>query len=127
MKRTILVALVLCLALSYSSRWEIVQACRSIAQQVQQGTLDVESIDDDIVAANLATAGMPDPDLLIRTGGDLRVSNYLLWQIAYSELYFTDKYWPDFTKNDFIDAIAHFQSRERRFGKTSEQLNDEGK
>ena len=119
--------LTLCLALSYSSRWEIVQACRSIAQQVQQGTLDVESIDDDIVAANLATAGMPDPDLLIRTGGDLRVSNYLLWQIAYSELYFTDKYWPDFTKNDFIDAIAHFQSRERRFGKTSEQLNDEGK
>ena len=119
--------LVLCLALSYSSRWEIVQACRRIAQQVQQGSLDVESIDDDIVAANLATAGMPDPDLLIRTGGDLRVSNYLLWQIAYSELFFTDKYWPDFTKNDFIDAIAHYQSRERRFGKTSEQLNDEGK
>ena len=114
--------LVLCLALSYSARWEIVEACRALARQARQGTLDPAAIDDNMVASHLATAGMPDPDLLIRTGGDLRVSNYLLWQIAYSELYFTDKYWPDFTKDDFCQAIAHYQSRERRYGKTSEQV-----
>ena len=114
--------LTLCLALSYSARWEIVEACRAIAQQAQAGTLDPASIDDNLFASHLATAAMPDPDLLIRTGGDLRVSNYLLWQIAYSELYFTDKYWPDFTKDDFCQAIAHYQKRERRYGKTSEQV-----
>ena len=117
--------LVLCLALSYSSRWEIVEACRQMAREAADGQLNPDSIDDSVLAAHLATASMPDPDLLIRTGGDLRVSNYLLWQIAYSELYFTPKYWPDFTKEDFVDAIADFQARERRYGKTSEQVNDE--
>ena len=77
-----------------------------------------------MLSSHMATASMPDPDLLIRTGGDLRISNYLLWQIAYSELYFTPKYWPDFTKEDFVEAIADFQGRERRYGKTSEQVNN---
>lgn len=117
--------LVLCLALSYSSRWELVEACRKIAMEVRNGQLAYEQIDDQVLAAHLATAEMPDPDLLIRTGGDLRVSNYLLWQIAYSELYFTDKYWPEFTKEDFVQAIIDFQQRERRYGKTSEQISDE--
>ena len=117
--------LVLCLALSYSSRWEIVEACRKLAREAASGALDPAAIDDVMFSSRLATCDMPDPDLLIRTGGDLRVSNYLLWQIAYSELYFTSKYWPDFTKEDFVDAIADFQARERRYGKTSEQVNDE--
>ena len=117
--------LVLCLALSYSSRWEIVEACRQIAQQAKDGTVNPDEINEDTIAQHLATAAMPDPDLLIRTGGDLRISNYLLWQIAYSELYFTSKYWPAFTREDFIDAIVDFQSRERRFGKTSEQVQSE--
>ena len=86
------------------------------------GTLRPEEINDEVLSSHLATGDMPDPDLLIRTGGDLRVSNYLLWQIAYSELYFTPKYWPDFTKEDFVAAIADFQARERRYGKTSEQV-----
>ena len=114
--------LVLCLALSYSSRWELVEACRSITRAAQQGTLDPDSIDDTVLSQHLSTASMPDPDLLIRTGGDLRISNFLLWQIAYSELYFTDKYWPEFSKQDFIDAIVDYQQRERRYGKTSEQI-----
>ena len=117
--------LVLCLALSYSSRWEIVEACRSLAREAAAGKLQPGDIDDALLSSRLSTAGMPDPDLLIRTGGDLRVSNYLLWQIAYSELYFTSKYWPDFTKEDFVDAIADFQGRERRYGKTSEQVKNE--
>ena len=117
--------LVLCLALSYSSRWEIVEACRRLAAEAAAGKLRPADINDETFAARLATAPMPDPDLLIRTGGDLRVSNYLLWQIAYSELYFTSKYWPDFTKEDFVEAIADFQSRERRYGKTSEQVNND--
>ncbi len=115
--------LVLCLALSYSSRWEIVEACRKMAQEAVDGRLNPADIDDTMLSAHLATCDMPDPDLLIRTGGDLRVSNYLLWQIAYSELFFTSKYWPDFTKEDFVDAIADFQARERRYGKTSEQVH----
>ena len=114
--------LVLCLALSYSSRWELVEACRSIARAAQQGTLAPDSIDGTVLSQHLSTASMPDPDLLIRTGGDLRISNFLLWQIAYSELYFTDKYWPEFSKQDFIDAIVDYQQRERRYGKTSEQI-----
>ena len=117
--------LVLCLALSYSSRWEIVEACRSLAREAAAGKLQPEDINDALLSSRMSTAGMPDPDLLIRTGGDLRVSNYLLWQIAYSELYFTSKYWPDFTKEDFVDAIADFQGRERRYGKTSEQVKNE--
>jgi undecaprenyl diphosphate synthase len=117
--------LVLCLALSYSSRWEIVEACRAMAHEAACGKLNPDAIDDELFSRHLATCDMPDPDLLIRTGGDLRVSNYLLWQIAYSELYFTSKYWPDFTKEDFVEAIADFQARERRYGKTSEQVNHE--
>lgn len=115
----------LCLALSYSSRWEIVEAVKSIAAKVAKGELKVPDIDDDVVSAHLLTAGMPDPDLLIRTAGDLRISNYLLWQIAYSELYFTPVLWPDFTQDDFLEAIIDFQSRERRFGKTSEQVTND--
>lgn len=112
----------LCLALSYSSRWEITKACRDIARLAAEGKIDPDDIDDGTVGRFLATADMPDPDLLIRTGGDNRVSNFLLWQIAYAELIITGRYWPDFTKQDFIDAVASFQKRERRFGLTSEQI-----
>ncbi len=115
----------LCLALSYSSRWEIVEAMRSIASEVKNGSLKVTDIDEGVVSAHLSTAHMPDPDLLIRTAGDLRISNYLLWQIAYSELYFTPVLWPDFSKDDFLEAIIDYQSRERRFGKTSEQVTND--
>lgn len=115
--------LTLVLALSYSSRWEIIEACKKIAEKVKDGTMTVEDIDDTVVSENMATAGMPDPDLLIRTAGDLRISNYLLWQIAYSELYFTPTLWPDLSKDDFYAAIVEYQARERRFGKTSEQVN----
>lgn len=114
--------LTLCLALSYSSRWEITDAVKKISQEVATGVLKAEDITDETVSAHLTTARMPDPDLLIRTGGDKRVSNFLLWQIAYSEIYITDKYWPDFSKEDFCRAIVEYQSRERRFGLTSEQL-----
>ncbi len=117
--------LVLCLALSYSARWEIVEACKAMAREVQAGTLAPADITDETVSAHLSTSGMPDPDLLIRTAGDLRISNYLLWQIAYSELYFTPVFWPDFSKDEFLEAIVDFQSRERRFGKTSEQVENE--
>lgn len=114
--------LTLVLALSYSSRWEITQATKKIAAEVAQGKLSVDDITDDTISSHLATASYPDPDLLIRTGGDMRVSNFLLWQIAYSEIFVTPTYWPDFTKDDFIGAIASFSARERRFGLTSEQL-----
>ncbi len=114
--------LTLVLALSYSSRWEITEAVRRIATLAAEGTLDPAAITADTVSDNLSTAGMPDPDLLIRTGGDQRVSNFMLWQIAYSEIYVTPTYWPDFSKTDFMRAIEQFQSRERRFGLTSEQL-----
>lgn len=114
--------LTLVLALSYSSRWEITEAVRRIATLAAEGSLDPAAITADTVADNLSTAGMPDPDLLIRTGGDQRVSNFMLWQIAYSEIYVTPTYWPDFSKTDFMRAIEQFQSRERRFGLTSEQL-----
>ena len=114
--------LTLCLALSYSSRWEITDAVKKISQEVATGVLKAEDITDETVSAHLTTAQMPDPDLLIRTGGDKRVSNFLLWQIAYSEIYITDKYWPDFSKEDFCRAIVEYQSRERRFGLTSQQL-----
>ena len=117
--------LVLCLALSYSSRWEIVEACKKIASRAMAGEIAVDDIDDAMVSSALATCNMPDPDLLIRTAGDERISNFLLWQIAYSELYFTGKFWPDFTKEDFCEAIIDYQSRERRFGKTSEQVTNE--
>ena len=114
--------LTLVLALSYSSKWEILEAVKSISARVKAGELDIDNIDDACFSNSLTTRGMPDPDLLIRTGGDLRISNYLLWQIAYSELYFTPKYWPDFDKDDFCEAILEYQRRERRYGKTSEQI-----
>ena len=114
--------LVLCLALSYSSRWEIVEACKALAQKAVDGEVKIDAIDAELFSEHLATRNMPDPDLLIRTAGDERISNFLLWQIAYSELYFTDKFWPDFTKDDFCEAILSYQHRERRYGKTSEQL-----
>ena len=116
--------LVLCLALSYSARWEIVEATRKLAQRAVNGELNPDDINDEIFASALATSHIPDHDLLIRTAGDERISNFLLWQIAYSELYFTPKFWPDFTKEDFCEAIVHYQQRERRFGKTSEQINE---
>ena len=112
----------LVLALSYSSRWELVEATKSIAQQVAGGSLKVEDIDADTVTRNLTTHFMPDPDLLIRTGGELRLSNYLLWQCAYAELYFCDTFWPDFREEELCKAIVDYQKRERRFGKTSEQV-----
>lgn len=111
------------MCLSYSARWEITEAARKIAAMVADGSLAVADIDENTVAENLTTASIPDPDLLIRTGGEERISNYLLWQIAYSELYFTPVLWPDFTNEEYADAIIDFQKRERRFGKTSEQVN----
>lgn len=111
------------LALSYSSRWEITEAVRRIAGQVHRGELSPDDITESTIAGALATAGIPDPDLLIRTGGDYRISNFLLWQIAYSELYFTPQYWPDFNERSLYEAIADFQKRERRFGLTSDQVS----
>ncbi len=115
--------LVLCLALSYSSKWEMLEACKKIAVKVRDGEIGVEDIDDKLFSDSLSTSGIPDPDLLIRTAGDLRLSNFLLWQIAYAELYFTHTFWPDFSKEDFCRAIIDYQGRERRFGKTSEQVS----
>jgi len=112
----------LTLALSYSSRQEIVDAARNLAQKVKDGKLNADEINDELFAANLYTQNLPDPDLLIRTSGELRISNFLLWQIAYSELCFLDKMWPEFTKEDLFKSIVDYQQRERRFGKTSEQL-----
>ncbi len=112
----------LVLALSYSSRWEITEAVRRIAAKVKNGELNVEDVNDKVVTENLTTAGIPDPELLIRTSGELRLSNYLLWQLAYTELYFTDTLWPDFREESLYEAIVDYQKRERRFGKISEQL-----
>lgn len=112
----------LCLALSYSSRWEITQACKDIAKKVKTGEIDIEQINDNTITSHLNTSFMPDPDLLIRTGGDMRVSNFLLWQIAYAEICVVNTYWPDYSKDDFCNAILQYQSRERRFGLTSEQI-----
>ena len=113
----------LILALSYSSRWELTEATRQIAEKVKAGLLSPEQIDDRTIDEHLATHFMPDPDLLIRTGGEIRLSNYLLWQSAYSELYFCDTYWPDFREEELCRAICDYQKRERRFGKTSEQIS----
>lgn len=117
--------LTLGLCLSYSARWDITEAARKIAAEVAAGTLDPDSIGEATIASHLDTVGMPDPDLLIRTGGEHRISNFLLWQIAYSELYFTTRLWPDFGKEAMVEAIIDFQTRERRFGKTSEQIRHE--
>ena len=113
----------LTLALSYSSRREIVQAAKNIAEKVQKGELSVADIDEETFENHLYTSGMPAPELMIRTSGEYRISNYLLWQIAYAELYFTPKLWPDFKREDLFEAIIDYQKRERRFGMISEQLN----
>lgn len=112
----------LILALSYSSKWEITHAMKQIAQKVKKGDLTVDEITDQTIDQHLSTNFMPDPDLLIRTGGEIRLSNYLLWQCAYSELYFCDTFWPDFKEEELCKAIYDYQGRERRFGKTSEQI-----
>lgn len=114
-------------ALSYSSRWEITKAVQDIVTDVKAGKISEQAICEDMVSKYLQTAFMPDPDLLIRTGGEVRVSNYLLWQIAYSELYFCDTFWPDFAEEDLYRAIANYQSRQRRFGKTEQQIEDQNK
>lgn len=113
----------LVVALSYSSRWEIIRAVQDIAAEVKSGTMRLEDINEQTVSAHLTTADMPDPDLLIRTSGELRISNFLLWQLAYSELYFTSCLWPEFTAEEFYHAIVDYQHRERRFGMTSEQIH----
>ncbi len=113
------------IAMSYSSRWELTQATRHIATLVKEGHLNPADITEQTLAQHLTTAFMPDPDLLIRTGGELRLSNYLLWQCAYAELYFTDTFWPDFDEAQLLNAIDTYQKRERRYGKTSEQLTQQ--
>ena len=115
--------LTLILALSYSSRWEIVEATKKIVREVLLNNINLNDIDEDIISENLTTKSIPNPDLLIRTSGEFRVSNFLLWQISYSELYFTDILWPDFNKQEFYKAILNYQNRERRFGKTSDQVS----
>jgi len=112
----------LVLALNYSSHWEITNAVQKLAQKVSDKELLPTDISPELFATFLATHGIPDPELLIRTSGEQRISNFLLWQIAYSELYFTDKHWPEFRKEQFFEAILNFQQRERRFGKISEQI-----
>lgn len=113
----------LTLALSYSSKWEITEAIKTIANNVKTGKLKVEDINESTIDQHLCTLNIPDPELLIRTSGEHRISNFLLWQIAYAELYFTDKLWPDFDRKDFEGAIIDYQGRERRFGKISEQVS----
>ena len=114
----------LVLALNYSSKAEIINAVKRIAGDVSENNLDIDKIDDNMFGSYLDTASIQDPELLIRTSGEHRLSNFLLWQIAYAELYFTEKYWPDFTKEDLFEAIVDYQKRERRFGMTSEQLSN---
>ena len=124
-------AMTMVVALSYSARWEITHTVKQIAAEAlqQKGSVDdaaiIDAISEETVGQHLATAFMPDPDLLIRTGGELRISNYLLWQIAYSELYFSDVYWPDFSEDDLHRAIQSYQQRQRRYGKTEEQVENE--
>ena len=114
--------LTLVIALSYSARWELIQAAKRIATAVKGGEMLVEDVNEETISSYLTTCDMPDPDLLIRTSGELRISNFLLWQLAYAELYFTDCLWPEFTNEEFYRAIVDYQHRERRFGKTSEQI-----
>ena len=115
--------LTLIIALSYSSRWELVEATKRIAQKVLNGSLDMEHITEAEISENLTTSEFPDPELMIRTSGECRISNFLLYQLAYAELYFTDTLWPAFGKEDLIKALSEYQSRERRVGKTSEQIH----
>lgn len=114
--------LTLIIALSYSSRWELVEATKKIAKKVEAGQLSIEEINDATISENLTTSEFPDPALMIRTSGECRISNFLLYQLAYAELYFTDTRWPEFRKDDLVKALLDYQSRERRFGKTSEQV-----
>lgn len=118
-------SMTLVLALSYSSKWEIVEAVRSLASKVKSGEMAVEDIDDEAISKSLTTDFMPDPDLLIRTGKELRLSNFLLWQAAYSELYFTEVLWPDFDNNELCKAVYEYQRRQRRYGLTGEQVTNE--
>jgi undecaprenyl diphosphate synthase len=120
-------AMTMVVALSYSSKLELATATKQIAQEVKEGKLDVNSITEETINEHLWTSFMPDPELLIRTGGEIRISNYLLWQIAYSELYFCDTYWPDFMEEDLHKAIYSYQNRQRRFGKTEAQVEAEEK
>lgn len=115
----------LTLALSYSARWEIMNAAKKIAEKVKSNSLNSDDIDEQLFSNELTTVGIPDPELLIRTSGELRISNFLLWQLAYAEFYFTEELWPDFDQESFYKAIASYQIRERRFGKISEQFNNE--
>lgn len=112
----------LVLALSYSAKWEIINAIKSIAEKSKNGELRIDDINESLIDDSLSTAGMPHPELMIRTSGEHRISNFLLWQLAYAELYFTEKLWPDFREEDLFDALLSYQGRERRFGKTSEQI-----
>lgn len=118
-------AMTMVVALSYSARWEMTHALQNIVADVQAGRVHADDVNEELVGQHLETAFMPDPDLLIRTGGELRVSNFLLWQIAYSELYFCDAYWPDFNEADLHQAIMDYQGRQRRFGKTERQIEDQ--
>lgn len=117
-------AMTMVVALSYSSKWEIARAVKEIASDVKEGKVSVDEISEDMISSHLQTNFMPDPELLIRTGGELRISNYLLWQIAYSELFFCDTYWPDFDEECLHKAIASYQNRQRRFGKTEAQVEN---
>ena len=114
--------LYLTLALSYSSRWELTETMKKISAEVKDGKLNIDQIDEETISGRLATCGVPDPDLLIRTGGEQRISNFLLWQLAYAEFYFTDVFWPDFREENLYKAIAEYQQRERRYGKTGDQI-----
>ncbi|QDW26132.1 isoprenyl transferase [Pedobacter sp. KBS0701] len=113
----------LTLALSYSAKWEILEAAKKIASAVKDNTISLDDINEDLFSSKLTTVNIPDPELMIRTSGEHRISNYLLWQMAYTEFYFTDVLWPDFRSEDLFEAIVDYQKRERRFGKISEQLN----
>lgn len=115
--------LTLIIALSYSGRWELIEATKKIAQKVLDGQLNIDEITGDVLSDNLASKGFPDPELMIRTSGEYRISNFLLYQLAYAELYFTDTRWPEFRKEHLVQALLEYQSRERRFGKTSDQIN----
>lgn len=114
--------LTMVVCISYSSRWEIIEGVKEIARKAKNGEINIDDINESMISDSLATKGMPDPDLLIRTSGEQRISNFLMWQLSYSELYFTDTPWPDFKEEQFYEAIYEYQNRERRFGKTSEQL-----
>ncbi len=118
-------SITLIIALSYSSKWEITQAVKRIVHDVQNNQLSIDELNEETLSDYLTTKGIPNPDLLIRSGGEKRISNFLLWQLSYAELYFTDTYWPDFREEHLLEAISDFQCRERRFGKTSEQIEEE--